>query len=298
MRSASRDVHEQMMLIGELVERVCALPAVPTGDWCQRAAAETLPLAGDGPVLVGLARYDAAGEAVDLEDAGAASRNGASTVTLRSLLEPSAGGWNLPESRTVDEVDSGRILRVVDVAQLPSVSRDRWSPFRVEKLLVASDALSAGTPRRRLTVILSADGEIPNLPSVLAAVAPSLLRRATLAFGAAHGSSRGPARLTAREVEVLDRLLLGLSIKKIAEDLGRSPHTVHDHVKSLHAKLGASSRGELVARALGHIDPHGAVERNTEPGLIGSTPEEAGVGEPAVSLSPVVKPLTLAGLKL
>jgi hypothetical protein len=27
---------------------------------------------------------------------------------------------------------------------------------------------------------------------------------------------------------------------------------VHDHVKSLHRKLDASSRGELVARALGH----------------------------------------------
>jgi hypothetical protein len=29
---------------------------------------------------------------------------------------------------------------------------------------------------------------------------------------------------------------------------------VHDHVKSLHRKLNASSRGQLIARALGHAE--------------------------------------------
>jgi len=63
--------------------------------------------------------------------------------------------------------------------------------------------------------------------------------------------------LTQREQIVLEQLTLGLSVRQIADELGRSPHTVHDHVKSLHRKLNASSRGELVARALGHtaIDP-------------------------------------------
>lgn len=58
--------------------------------------------------------------------------------------------------------------------------------------------------------------------------------------------------MTDREQDVLERLILGRSVREIAEELGRSPHTVHDHVKSLHRKLDASSRGELVARALGH----------------------------------------------
>ena len=298
MRSASRDVHEQLARVGEVVQRVCALPAVPTGDWCQRAAAETLPLAGAGPVLVGIARHNGRGEAIELEDAGAASRNGDSVVSLRSLLEPEAGGWNLPEAETVDEAGGVRVLRVIDIDQLSSESRDRWSPFGVRTLLAASEALTPDAPRRRLAVIISAGVEIPNLPSVLAAVAPALLRRAKLAFGSADGASRGPARLTAREVEVLDRLLLGLSIKKIAEDLERSPHTVHDHVKSLHAKLGASSRGELVARALGHIDPRAAAETSAEPGLIGTTPQRAPGDDPDGSPRPVVKPMTLAGLKL
>jgi hypothetical protein len=32
-------------------------------------------------------------------------------------------------------------------------------------------------------------------------------------------------------------------------------YTVHDHVKSLHKKLNANNRGQLVARALGHLGP-------------------------------------------
>ena len=61
--------------------------------------------------------------------------------------------------------------------------------------------------------------------------------------------------LTQREQVILRHLLLGKSVREIADELGRSPHTVHDHVKSLHRKLNASSRGELVARALGHVEP-------------------------------------------
>lgn len=60
------------------------------------------------------------------------------------------------------------------------------------------------------------------------------------------------AWLTDREQGVLDLLIQGHSVRVIAEQLGRSAHTVHDHVKNLHKKIGASSRGELIAKALGH----------------------------------------------
>ena len=87
-------------------------------------------------------------------------------------------------------------------------------------------------------------------PPALAAVLPVLARRALLALG---DGSDGPTRwLTDREQIVLEQLTLGKSVRQIADDLERSPHTVHDHVKSLHRKLNATSRGELVARALGH----------------------------------------------
>jgi DNA-binding CsgD family transcriptional regulator len=57
----------------------------------------------------------------------------------------------------------------------------------------------------------------------------------------------GP-RLTARESEVLQRLLKGDSIKETATRLGLSTHTVHDYVKNLHRKFDVSSRAELLAR--------------------------------------------------
>lgn len=63
------------------------------------------------------------------------------------------------------------------------------------------------------------------------------------------------AWLTDREQHVLELLIEGQSVRSIAEQLGRSAHTVHDHVKNLHKKIGASSRGELIAKAIGHT-PH------------------------------------------
>jgi DNA-binding NarL/FixJ family response regulator len=89
--------------------------------------------------------------------------------------------------------------------------------------------------------------------AVLQGALGPLSRRARLAFGS--DAVEPVRRLTPREEEVLEHLALGKSVKQIASELRRSPHTVHDHVKSLHVKLHASSRGELIARALGHLKP-------------------------------------------
>ncbi len=78
-----------------------------------------------------------------------------------------------------------------------------------------------------------------------------LSRRAVMALGSQR--SRRSLWISPREQRVLDQLILGKSVRQIADDLDRSPHTVHDHVKSLHRKLNASSRGELIARALGYV---------------------------------------------
>ena len=58
------------------------------------------------------------------------------------------------------------------------------------------------------------------------------------------------AWLSERETEVLDLIVEGYPVPEIARRFCRSPHTVHDHVKSIHRKTGASTRGELVAAAL------------------------------------------------
>ena len=56
--------------------------------------------------------------------------------------------------------------------------------------------------------------------------------------------------LTVREVEVLQQLITGASNKEIARRLEMSVHTAKFHVASIAAKLGASGRTDVVARAL------------------------------------------------
>ncbi|MEQ9454954.1 MAG: helix-turn-helix transcriptional regulator [Phycisphaeraceae bacterium] len=55
-------------------------------------------------------------------------------------------------------------------------------------------------------------------------------------------------RLSTTEQKILKYLKQALTEKQIAEEINRSPHTVHVHVKSIYLKLGVSSRRELLAR--------------------------------------------------
>jgi DNA-binding CsgD family transcriptional regulator len=54
--------------------------------------------------------------------------------------------------------------------------------------------------------------------------------------------------LSEREQEVTTAVARGAATAEIARDLHISPHTVRDHLKSAFAKVGVSSRTELVAR--------------------------------------------------
>jgi DNA-binding NarL/FixJ family response regulator len=58
------------------------------------------------------------------------------------------------------------------------------------------------------------------------------------------------ARLTRREREVLDLLSKGCVDKEIAQALGISAWTVHDHFKNIFERLGVRTRTEAVVRYL------------------------------------------------
>jgi len=83
------------------------------------------------------------------------------------------------------------------------------------------------------------DGEAVN--AVLAAAGHEVRRRPEL-----------PAGLTAREVEVLTRLVRGISNKQIARELGVTPRTVGSHVEHIYAKIGVSTRGAAALFAMSH----------------------------------------------
>jgi DNA-binding NarL/FixJ family response regulator len=63
-------------------------------------------------------------------------------------------------------------------------------------------------------------------------------------------AARHAAGLTAREVEVLQLLIEGLTDREIAASLSLSPRTVGGHVTHLLGKLGVDSRTAAVAYAL------------------------------------------------
>ena len=66
---------------------------------------------------------------------------------------------------------------------------------------------------------------------------------------ALSNDSSADISLTPRMRQTLDLLAGGKSEKQAAAQLGISRHTVHDHVKELHRRMGASSLGELLAKS-------------------------------------------------
>jgi DNA-binding NarL/FixJ family response regulator len=74
--------------------------------------------------------------------------------------------------------------------------------------------------------------------------------RESLASMSVAGSTRPLANLTQREHEVLGLLGKGHPDKDIADQLGISIYTVHEHVRNIFDKLGAHNRTEAAVRLL------------------------------------------------
>lgn len=262
-----------------LTERICALPAVATQDWCDRAAAALLPVDQPSVSVVLIGQVDEHGVIVRVEATGVAGQTSAEVTTtvgrtptssmstvaidpndaalmrvrgsMAQARELSWGPGTLPVAASrVTIVD-----RTQPTASAPAGLLRRWEGVRFSGMLLGATGI--GHDRRMLVAEVALTGAAHNgllEPSAMAmdAVMPSLARRAVMAIGL--DPTDDTHWLTQREQIILQHLLLGKSVREIAGELGRSPHTVHDHVKSLHRKLNASSRGELVARALGHME--------------------------------------------
>lgn len=92
--------------------------------------------------------------------------------------------------------------------------------------------------------IVEADGAIGDVSAALT------MAVTVITDGAAREAQASPIyRLTKREAEVLDGVVLGGTNKSIAAKLGLSPRTVETHRSHIMEKLGVSSLAELVALA-------------------------------------------------
>jgi DNA-binding NarL/FixJ family response regulator len=96
-------------------------------------------------------------------------------------------------------------------------------------------------------------------PALTPALARKLLQEFAKPAEAAAPASTSPDDLTAREREVLELMVEGVtSNRKLAKRLGLSENTVKFHVRNILDKLRLHNRAEVVGYALRHgmVDPH------------------------------------------
>lgn len=275
IHSTEVNAQSPLELATDIVSRICALPAVATQDWCDTASATLNIIRERSITTISLAIIGPQGEITRLEAGGASGVDPNGRPISGDGLHPehaSSFGWWFEGNVGNQKVRSSRLGSLACAEQWANgPCGRRWANLSVHDLAVVT-GMMPGPSGRMLVIEFGSTTPGQTIESwelsVLAAVTPHLVRRATMAFGV--DTSSPTARLTLREQQILEHLALGKSVKQIATDLARSPHTVHDHVKSLHRKLKASSRGELIARALGHLssckpEPLTAGTINVEP---------------------------------
>ncbi len=79
-----------------------------------------------------------------------------------------------------------------------------------------------------------------------------IARRVVSHFHQIRQPSIEEEKLSKRESEILSLLAKGLSYKLIADELGLSPHTIHNRLRGIYKKLHVQSGREAVAKFVRH----------------------------------------------
>ncbi|MBX3380119.1 MAG: hypothetical protein KF805_08480 [Phycisphaeraceae bacterium] len=244
----------------DAIERIGRLPAIPTHDWCDQAAAAAgdalLPPGVPGVLAVGVGTLCNAGiERIDSVGVSGSEEEEVAANELRRTLQ---GIGTIPATVRIAGADSK--LAMVPQSDLRASAAWAASPvgrFLVSRgmtaVLIGAGLIADADPTRVLWVLGAVEGNVPIVGDMVfvTVILLALLRRARMALSSS--GREGIEWISPREQEILGHLVLGKSVRQIAEETGRSAHTIHDHVKSLHRKLNATSRGELIARTLGHV---------------------------------------------
>jgi DNA-binding CsgD family transcriptional regulator/tetratricopeptide (TPR) repeat protein len=148
------------------------------------------------------------------------------------------------------EVPAGKVagvwaVQLIDPAAAVAAWDELGCPFRAA--LAAVDAGGEAELRDAL-VRLDAMGA-----SGTARIVRRMLRELgarSIPAGARSTTRANPHGLTAREQEILDRIVAGMGNPQIAADLVISPKTVEHHVSAILGKLGVADRREAAGLAL------------------------------------------------
>jgi DNA-binding CsgD family transcriptional regulator len=269
-KTSSVAVQQEFFRVAEASCALCTLPSVPTHDWTTCAAAAISRISGGGPSCVMIVHQlptpsDSkcfSVESVGISLNGSNQSNDATPEQEETLMRVRLERvqW-LGFALTSEMLEMGVVgrLSVLNRSWRESGIGQAWAGIAAHDVLISA-APVADTTKGLFIICMSADSADGIPEEGFGAVASILRQRAMVMLSRMGPSDGGGLKwLTPREQEVLDALVEGHSVRVIADVLGRSRHTVHDHVKSLHKKIHASSRGELVAAALGHGDANASL---------------------------------------
>ncbi len=168
----------------------------------------------------------------------------------------------LAERAIAEATDPGQPPVLIDANRLVgTIARETGDTEKARDALVASMRLAdacAAPFERALTLI-----ELARLPGAGTGSLLGEAREILLQLGAAPALARidadhrpdrqpptDPSGLTAREIEVLRQVALGLTDAEVAGVLSISPRTVGQHLRSIYGKLDVRSRTEATRFAL------------------------------------------------
>ncbi len=255
-------------------EQICNLPAVPTHDWATQAAnalALVAPSATAGTLIAHLDPSTGTLKPISTGVSGThAGKHTRPTFTTHTQAESFHHAYAIQDKleriTTLGFDIPDQTLQHGLVAPI-SMLHTRWQATQIGQIFAATSDQSPIAVIIPIThehagfvliaiVAMNAQQQpdatpqsIDQLTQILGQLVPILSRKAKAAL---EHVTNPKAWLTDREHEILNQLIVGHSVRVIADNLERSSHTVHDHVKNLHKKLDASSRGELIAKALGY----------------------------------------------
>jgi DNA-binding CsgD family transcriptional regulator len=174
----------------------------------------------------------------------------ASRIAVRAehAGRPDAGGPVIVIAGLHGELRAATAAAASWLAEVEDAAPGRFT-MTLHSVVAQAHALKSGTAKARMRdarnnwVVLQASRLITgdDDQQMVVTVEPATTYDLTTLLLAAYG-------VTARERDVCLEVLSGNPTADIARHLYISPHTVHDHLKSLFGKVGVGSRGELVAR--------------------------------------------------